>query len=90
MRQAKYIVTESDLGENIYIFPDWIGHDEMAGKICEGSERPIRAGFVGKNRLTGLFTHGRSVSLGLSSNPEKDNKLLAMLGLISYNSEGAY
>lgn len=77
MDRAKYIVIDNGGlgGEEIVVFPAFKQHKEMKplGNI-------VSAGFVGRNEsaLSGFYTYGESISLGIKSRPE-DQMLLDML-----------
>lgn len=74
-REMKYVVVESEAGEQLFTFPKTINHDrfaEILSNIREGYGRewkhifrtPVSAGFT-----DGETCYGRSASLGLDSRP---------------------
>lgn len=87
-KSMKYIVTTNeDLGEEIFTFPDSVGHNIMAEAVCamrnqtHGNWKRIKretvsAGFV---EPSGGCV-GRSESLGISSRPQDTELLAAMKG----------
>ena len=79
----KYICTDSDYGEEIFIFPRTVNHDAMAEVLCRiknhthGNWRrvfrnPISAGFVDIN----CNCFGKSETLGIESRGAVDTSLL--------------
>lgn len=80
-QRMKYIVIDGPLMVEIYIFPDYIKHNDLAMRF----DRPvISAGFIGRSPellKTGftenpLICYGESVSLNIESRNEIDTALL--------------
>ena len=71
----KYIVVDDGLNDCPYIFPDHIQHFYMLS--CVGG-KIVSAGFV-TFTPEGLDCYGNSISLGVASRPESDNKLIKSL-----------
>lgn len=76
-KDAKYIIFDTGLNYNPVIFPNHVQHGSMAMML--GQWTPERAGFVRVDEHGNVVAYGESISLGLKSNPEIDNKLLAKL-----------
>ena len=76
MKEIKYLMLPND---EPVIFPDYIGHDDMALKL--GEVKPISGGFVQfmcnpTDHTEILITcYGESTSLGLKST-ERDTKII--------------
>jgi hypothetical protein len=70
----KYIVFEDNYtaAEFVVIFASYIPHDAMARMIAVKGT-PVRAGSFSMQEFD---CYGQSISLGLKSDPEKDNKLI--------------
>lgn len=78
-QKIKYIILD---GRTPIIFPDHIGHDDMA----RGQrQRPTSAGFVslipisqpdGKRSFINATVYGESISLDLQSQGDKDNLII--------------
>lgn len=72
MREMKYVVVKTDVGEQIYVFPKQIDHDafaevlsyiKMGGRNWKREYRePVSAGFT-----DGVECYGRSETLNLNS-----------------------
>ena len=76
-KDAKYIIFDDGLNYVPIIFPNHVQHNSVA--MMFGSWKPERAGFVSINESGDVIAHGKSISLGLDSRPEIDNKLLAKM-----------
>lgn len=78
----KYIVIDSGMNDELYIFPNWVDHANFANKLFPCSafekvkERVISAGKVTCDALNPPTCSGRSVSLEKNSRGEVDTDLL--------------
>ncbi len=79
MNDTKYIVFENEhIAPTMLVFGPTITHLAVAMWLPTGCKM-VSAGFmstgINKDGALEAFCYGRSVSLGLSSKPEQDNKL---------------
>ena len=69
MNTLKYIRVEGSLTDSVFLFPKWVEHAEVANSLGY----PVQsAGFVSiqiVNNELDVTTYGKSVSLGMDSNP---------------------
>lgn len=71
-RDMKYVVHEGALATEIYLFPNFVTHNNFVFNMNFASEDVVSAGFVSPD----LKCYGESVSLKLKSRSEEDTKLL--------------
>jgi hypothetical protein len=70
-RHMKYVVHEGPLAAEIYLFPNFISHDDFVARMNFDLVDIVSAGFV----TADLECYGRSVSLNLESRNE-DTRIL--------------
>lgn len=71
-KHMKYVVHNGPLNDEIYLFPNFIQHNDFVSRMSFRCEDILSAGFVTPD----MVCYGRSVSLGISSNSEIDTCLL--------------
>ena len=71
----KYVVHEGSLATEIYLFPNFITHNNFAFNMNFSGEDIVGAGFVSSD----LKCYGESVSLKVKSRPEDTALLRRML-----------
>ena len=83
MKGSKYIVSRNLFGPSMFIFPLTVKHNEMADSLKLTEEDIMSAGFVDTCEVSKhVYCHGESISLGITANPDVDNKIVKfMLGL---------
>ena len=76
-KDAKYVIFDDGGSDMPIIFPNHVNHSSVA--MMFGSWKPISAGFVTIDGFGEVRAYGKSTSLGIDSQPEIDNKLLAKM-----------
>ena len=70
----KYIVWDGPWHQSIVMFES-MSHSEMAHTL-DITDKVLSAGFVFNDKLNDIRCHGRSTSLKVNSDPERDTMLL--------------
>ena len=64
----KYVVIDMGISDAMFVFPDWLSHDDVASRLQFGKldkANIVSAGFVKNGQRT-----GKSISLGVESRKE--------------------
>jgi hypothetical protein len=78
--EMKYVTFNHATEVTAVLFPNWVQHCDMASYMPKGRfefGKPISAGFVRIKDDGTIEAYGKSVSMGLKSDPEFDSQLIA-------------